>query len=92
VRSNGAVTIWTGRGERQREMPLFVVARGSSGALVSIDYRGDTYSIPDQCAGDDSCEQDHRSLQVLSLLNQIWGLQKEATEAPSVPVVSVINR
>ena len=91
VRKNGAVTVWTGHGERQHEMPLFLVESGSSG-LVSIDYRGSTYAIPDQCGNDTGCEQHHRSLQVLSLLNQIWGLQKEATEAPTVPVVSVINR
>jgi hypothetical protein len=91
VRADGAVTIWTGHGERMKEMPLFLVERGGGDALVSTDYRGSHYGIPDQCGEDMSCEQQHRSLQVLSLLNQIWGLQKEATEAPSVPVVSVIN-
>jgi hypothetical protein len=90
VRAGSAVTIWSGSG-RMREIPLFLVQRGTSDALVEIDYRGGSYSIPDQCAGDDTCEQNHRSLQVLSLLNQIWGLQKEASEAPSVPVVSVIR-
>lgn len=91
VRANGAVTIWSGGG-RMKEMPLFLVERGGWSALVSVSYRGGSYAIPDQCAGDDTCEQSHRSLQVLSLLNQVWGLQKEASEAPSVPVVSVINR
>jgi hypothetical protein len=90
VRAGNAVTVWSGSG-RMRELPLFVVRRGSAAALVSIDYRGDSYGIPDECAGSDTCEQNHRSLQILSLLNQIWGLQKEASEAPSVPVVSVIN-
>jgi hypothetical protein len=91
VRAGNSVTIWTGSG-RMREMPLFLVERNPSDELVSIDYRGGHYAIPDQCDGDDTCEQSHRSLQVLSLFNQIWGLQKEASEAPSVPVVSVINR
>src|SRR6185295_10675967 len=92
VRAGSSVTIWAGhRADRQTEIPLFVVRRDAGAELVSIDYRGGHYAIPDDCAGDDTCEQQHRSLQVLSLLNQIWGLQKEASEAPSVPVVSVIN-
>jgi hypothetical protein len=91
VRAGNSVTIWSGSG-RMRELPLFVVQQGGTGTLVAIDYRGDSYGIPDECAGSPTCEQGHRSLQVLSLLNQIWGLQKEASEAPSVPVVSVINR
>lgn len=92
LRAGSSVTIWTGHhADRQTEIPLFLVERGAWGELVSLDYRGAHYAIPDQCAGDDTCEQSHRSLQVLSLLNQIWGLQKEASEAPSVPVVSVIN-
>ena len=92
LRAGSSVTIWSGHhADRQKEIPLFLVERGWTDELVAIDYRGSHYAIPDQCVGDDTCEQDHRSLQVLSLLNQIWGLQKEASEAPSVPVVSVIN-
>ena len=93
LRAGDSVTIWTGHhAPRLAEIPLFMVERGSSHELVGIDYRGSHYAIPDQCGDDMTCEQQHRSLQVLSLLNQIWGLQKEASEAPTVPVVSVINR
>lgn len=79
------VEIWVGEDEGDgKNVPLFVAGDTPDDApLVSVRYRGADYNIPHQDSG--------RSLQVLSLLNQIWGLQKEATEAPSIPVVSVIN-
>ena len=62
----------------------------SQGGLVNVNYRGDNWTIP-ACPDSQVPDGCPHSPQVLSLLNQIWGLQKEAAEAPTVPVVSVIN-
>jgi hypothetical protein len=87
------VNVWMkGDDDQFVSVPLFVVQEetGSERAFVRTTYRGKDYAIPETCgAGKKYCEG--RSLQVLSLLNQIWGLQKEATEAPTIPTVSVIN-
>lgn len=94
LRAGDHVSVWeSGADRKQHETQLFSVKPGERGAsaLVSAEYRGQTYIIPDECDGRADCDQQHRSLQVLSLLNQLWGLQKEATDAPTVPVVSVIN-
>jgi hypothetical protein len=61
---------------------------------VSVDFEGTSYSISNPCADPETCRDDagrHRSLQVLALLNQIWGLQKEETSLPLVPTVTVVN-
>jgi hypothetical protein len=92
LRYGGQVVIWNMYGDDgTKAEKLFSVELGNrdSDALVATKYRGQTYVIPDICGHAINCE--HRSLQVLSLLNQIWGLQKEAAEQPSVPVVSVIH-
>lgn len=95
LRAGGNVKIWADHGPgRYVESSLYVVKSTAqsraSDALVSVDYRDETYAI-DSCpqGSDDPCLG--RSLQVLSMLNQIWGLQKEATDTPSVPVVSIVN-
>jgi len=96
LRAGSNVKIWADHGPgRYLESSLYVAKSTTQSragdALVSVDYRDETYAI-------DSCPQDlagdpclGRSLQVLSMLNQIWGLQKEATDTPSVPVVSIVN-
>ncbi|NOT40997.1 MAG: hypothetical protein HOP13_10935 [Alphaproteobacteria bacterium] len=65
---------------------LFRVLRGDDSAAVSVDFQGATYSIPPTYPADD-----HRSTQVMTLLNQLITLQKEAGSAPSLPPVTVIN-
>jgi hypothetical protein len=50
--------------------------------------------VPSACDDSGDCAQGaerHRSLQVLALLNQIWGLQKEQSELPIAPTVTVIG-
>jgi hypothetical protein len=92
LRADDDVSVWVDDPNgRAHIAPLFVARADDGPALVSTDFRGQTYIIPDDCDGHPHCEQGNRSLQVLSLLSQIWGLQKEASDAPSVPVVSVIN-
>ncbi len=92
LRAEDDVSVWISNPDgRAHVAPLFVARESGGLALVSTEFRGTTYIIPDDCDGHAHCEQGNRSLQVLSLLSQIWGLQKEASDAPSVPVVSVIN-
>ena len=92
LRANGSVKVWEKDG--QESYALFDAKHDdqSDSTLVEVQYRGNRWVIPSICKDTvNYCEQTHRSLQVLSLLNQIWGLQKEASETPTVPVVSVIN-
>ena len=52
------------------------------------------YGIPAACASASYCTDPygrHTSFQAIALLNQVWGLQKEETQLPISPVVSVIN-
>jgi hypothetical protein len=92
-----SVTVWAwGQDERAETWGLFVAIQGTPPAHspVDVDYDGDTYYVPSACDDTTSCgdpQLRHRSLQVLSLLNQIWGLQKEAAELPVTPTVTVIN-
>lgn len=65
---------------------LFRVLRGDNSAAISVDFQGTTYSIPPTYPADD-----HRSTQVITLLNQLITLQKDAGSAPSLPPVTVIN-
>jgi hypothetical protein len=92
LRAEDNVSVWISNPDGPAHVaPLFVASADGGPALVTTEFRGQTYIIPDDCNGQPHCEQGNRSLQVLSLLSQIWGLQKEASDAPSVPVVSVIN-
>jgi len=95
LRADSDVKIWADHGPgRYLESSLYAATpttrSSADSALVSVDYRDETYAI-NSCpqASDDPCLG--RSLQVLSMLNQIWGLQKESTDTPSVPVVSIVN-
>ncbi|MGZ8363550.1 MAG: hypothetical protein ACXW3D_06640 [Caulobacteraceae bacterium] len=77
------IWVWSGSQHRFTHTRLFSVVDGKAkGAPVSVKFRGHQYSIP---ASDSS----HRSLQVVALLNQVWGLQKEQAETPSAAAVIV---
>ncbi len=58
---------------------------------VSVDYEGTRYVIPGDPDPDEGYCTD-RSMQVLSLVSQLIGLQKTSEEAPATGVVSVIGR
>jgi hypothetical protein len=81
-------------------IPLFQVKRDSDvPSVVSVDFEGRTYSIPKLCEGECSATTahsvqypQHRSLDVLTLVNQLWGLQKEANNQPPAPAVTVIGQ
>ena len=77
-----------------------------SGSIVSVEYKDNTYYIPDLCEpSKDSqtvkiqpiealCQQElpyHASPQILTVLNQIWGLNKSAATLPVAPTVTVIT-
>ena len=67
--------------------PIFVLKTGepaSGAAVVQVEYEGATYYIPRDRAGG-------RSMQALSLLAQLIGLQKNAAELPTTTSVRVIN-
>jgi hypothetical protein len=83
---------------------LFVLRKGDvpSDAWLSVDDdQGATYYIPALCSGDivsggraagTGCSAeypDHESLPVMTLVNQIWGLEKESTSGPSGSVISI---
>ncbi|HTQ12624.1 MAG TPA: hypothetical protein VMH86_02015 [Rhizomicrobium sp.] len=74
---------------------LFSVRRGdpSPGAIVSVSYDDQNYYVPALCAEDNCSEElpDHASAQVLTMLNQIWNLQKTTVAAPIVPTVTVVT-
>ncbi len=91
-------TVWAWNRIQHRDMVwgLFVAQSGSapSGSPVAVDFEGSTYFIPSECSDTQACpdpQHRHRTLQVLALLNQIWGLQKEAAQMPIVPTVTVVN-
>ena len=80
----------------ERDEPLFVVKKGPGNGEVAIavrDDKGDNYWIPGFCTEfdyrfpvPDNCATEypnHESLTVLTLLNQLWGLQKEPSVAPT---------
>jgi hypothetical protein len=80
----------------QSNEPLFVVKKGSGSGEVAIavkDDKGNNYWIPGFCTEfdnrfpvPDNCATEypnHESLTVLTLLNQLWGLQKEPSVAPT---------
>jgi hypothetical protein len=96
LRANDSIELWDAPPSgTASKVKLFRVKQrdGMESFLVSTEFRGVTYIIPDSCSDAADCDlgRSHRSLQVLSLLNQIWGLQKEATDTPSIPVVSVVG-
>jgi hypothetical protein len=67
--------------------PMFVMKTGEPApgqAVVQVEYEGSTYYVPrDASAG--------RSMQSLSLLAQLIGLQKNAAELPTTTSVRVMN-
>jgi len=93
---SGSIWAWNGAEGREAEWKLFVAEKGSppSGSAVDVSFRGETYYIPSDCEDARNCaepDERQRSLQVLSLLGQIWGLQKEEAEMPIVPTVTVVT-
>jgi hypothetical protein len=90
------VWAWNSKAQRFEPWTLYEARAGGLFArgIVSVDFEGTNYSIGNACADPETCsdsEGRHRSLQVLALLNQIWGLQKEETSLPLVPTVTVVN-
>jgi hypothetical protein len=92
----GSIWAWNRTEGREAEWKLFVTEQGAppSDSAVDVSFHGETYYIPSDCEDARHCaEADarHRSLQVLSLLGQIWGLQKEEAQLPIVPTVTVVT-
>ncbi len=88
------VQLWVWNTGRKRFEPwnLFEVRPGNGQIAVQFMHR--QYGIPAACASASFCsdpEGRHTSFQAIALLNQVWGLQKEETQLPISPVVSVIN-
>jgi hypothetical protein len=79
-----------------REEELFRIRTGAptDDAIVQVDSGGETYYVPSICEGDD-CSfveyPNHASPQILTMLNQIWGLEKTATALPTVSNVTVVT-
>jgi len=77
-------------------IPLFEVAMDmpAERRAVTVSLDGKTYSIPVPCAAEDPCTLErptHRSLDVMTLVDELWGLQKETSTVPAAPAVTVIN-
>jgi hypothetical protein len=89
------VWTWNGRKNRYAIWSLFVATtRDTQSSAVSVRYDGSTYRIPVSCNDTEIChnpQRKHRSLQVLALLSQIWGLEKQESQMPIVPTVTVVN-
>lgn len=71
---------------------LFEVRPGSG--LISVRFMQRLYGIPRACPAANYCEDPqgrHTSFQAIALLNQVWGMQKEETQLPITPVLTVIN-
>jgi hypothetical protein len=85
------------------EEELFRIRTGDSDSDAVVDIRSDDkdYFVPGLCAKDDNgdasgmgCSAEypnHASAQILTMLNQVWGLQKTATAPPTVANVTVIS-
>lgn len=84
------------------EEDLFDVRKGAppSDAIAAADQPDGTYYVPGLCLNEgparykDGCiaeYPDHASAQVLTMLNQLWGLNKTQAAAPVIPTVTVIN-
>ncbi len=66
--------------------PLFVLNRGKpSEHAIEVDHEGETYWIPTESA------QAGRSLHLLSLVTQLIGLQKSATDLPTSSTVQLVQ-
>ncbi len=66
------------------EATLFEVHKGSDpGALVSVAFEGETYSVP-------MTSSTNQSTHVLSLMYQIISMQNKATDLPGTAVVRVV--
>jgi hypothetical protein len=80
-------------GCKQKEEPLFVVHTSTGNhesSSVAVDYDGTRYSIP-RTDSQDPCVVD-RSMQVLSFVAQLIGLQKKGEKPPVTGVVTTIGR
>ena len=94
----GDTTVWAWNSATKRYTiwSLYLAQTGevSGDGMVTVKFEGKRYTIPSACSDTETCldpERQHRSLQVLALLNQIWGLQKETAEMPIVPTITVVN-
>jgi hypothetical protein len=67
---------------------------GNSSSAVRVEDGDIVYSIPPACRNEKpSCleQPTNESLEVLNLINQVWGLQKEQTDVVTAPPVTIIN-
>ena len=88
--------VWNTQTRAYSDWHLFSVRRGSApdSNLIAVKFHGHDYYVPPACDDSGNCAdgaEPHRGLQVLALLNQIWGLQKEQSELPIAPTVTVIG-
>jgi hypothetical protein len=88
--------VWNTQTRAYSDWRLFSVRRGGApdDNLIHVDFDGSDYYVPPACDDSGGCAdgaEPHRGLQVLALLNQIWGLQKEQSELPIAPTVTVIG-
>jgi hypothetical protein len=93
---NTHVWAWNSLAQKFEAWNLYKAESGGlvRNGIVSVEFEGTNYSISNPCVDPETCRDvagRHRSLQVLALLNQIWGLQKEETSLPLVPTVTVVN-
>lgn len=71
------------RGTMREAEPLFLVNRGER-VVVSVSLDGQTYYV----AGDKEVGQ---SMHLMSLVEQIFALQKKGSELPRIPTVQIIG-
>jgi hypothetical protein len=84
---------------KEYEQILFAVDKGlpPQDAFASVAHRGEWYSIPNLCADlsvERACETqfpNHAAPQILTFLNQVWGLNKSAAVLPPTANVTIVQ-
>lgn len=75
---------------KDKEEPIFVLKkdapRTDKEAVVAVVHEGETYFVPHAATGEG------KSMHVLSLISQLIGLQKKASELPTTATVRVIGQ
>jgi len=90
--SAAKIWVWNSRDKKYNDWDLFDVRPGAG--QITVGFMDGIYSIPPACPAASDCPNPtkrHTSLQAIALLNQVGGLQKEETELPISPVVTVIS-
>ena len=93
------ISIWTYKkgtttGEHV-DVALYKVRTGAQTEPIAVETTidGTTFWIPASCSLTSECDQgsEHRSLQVIAFVNQVFSLQKKATNAPAIPSITVLS-